>query len=173
MLKSSYIKTHTCEYFFTLIISFGLTVNVASSFIMDEKVFNNYLLVTAIVAAVNFFLFAAGTNKKTTIAGIVLYFLATCVGVFYIISNGKISNLEGEKSGYTLMIIIAVVCTTAVYLVTRNRKVFVVFIPISLVVCAAFRFLEYPVSVVGFVLMIIGIVLELIYKVYYPLLKQL
>ena len=167
MLKSSYIKTHICEYFFTLMISFGLTMNVASSFIMDEKVFNNYLLVTAIVATLDIFLLVAGVNKKMTIVGIVLYVFAACAGVLYIISTGKISGLEGENSGYTLVIIIAVVCTTAVYLVTRNRKVFVVFIPISLVVCAAFRFLEYPVSVVGFVLMIIGIVLELIYKVYY------
>lgn len=167
MLKSSYIKTHICEYFFTLMISFGLAVNVASSFIMDEKVFNNFPLITVVIVTLNFLLFVAGINKKATIAGIVLYALAACSGVLYMISTGKIVGLEGENSGYTLMIIIIVICTTAVYLVTRNRNVFIVFIPISLILCAAFRFLEYPTSVTGFALMVIGIVLELIYKVYY------
>lgn len=167
MLKSSYIKTHICEYFFTLMISFGLVINVASSFIIDEEVFNNFLLIAAIVAVLNLLLFVAGMNKKATIAGIVLYVLAACTGVLYMISTGKIAELEGETSGYTLMIVIAVLCTTAVYLVTRNRKIFVAFIPVALIVCAAFRFLEYPVSVPGFILMITGMVLELVYKVYY------
>lgn len=172
MLKSSYIKTHICEYFFTLMISFGLAINVASSFVMEESVLSNHLLMIAVVAVLNLLLFVAGINKKTAIVGIVVYILLATAGTVYMISSGRLTSLEGEKSGYSLMIIILVVCTTVVYLATRNRRILIAFIPTSLIVCAAFRFLEYPVSVVGFILLVLGLGLELIYKVYYDSLME-
>ncbi len=167
MLKSSYIKTHICEYFFTLMISFGFAINVASSFVIEKEVFGNYVFMILVVSFLNLSLFAAGINKKTTIAGIAIYVLAALSAMAYIVSTGKLISLEGEKSGYTLMAIILVVSTTFVYLITRNRKLFIVFIPVLTLVCAAFKFLEYPVSSIGFILLVVGAGLELIYKVYY------
>lgn len=172
MLKSSYIKTHIAEYFFTLMISFGLAINVASSFVINESVFSNYTLIVSIVSVVNLLMFASGVNKKTTIVGIVLYFLITVFAAVYIGSTGKVAYLEGEKSGNTLMIIILIVSTTIVYLATRNKKIFSIFVPTATIVCAAFRFLEYPVSALGFVMLVLGIVLEFLYKTYYDSLME-
>ena len=95
MLKSSYIKTHICEYFFTLMISFGLAINVASSFVMEDSVLSNRLLMIAVVAVLNLLLFVAGINKKTAIVGIVVYVLLATAGMIYMISSGRLTSLEG------------------------------------------------------------------------------
>lgn len=167
-----YLQSHIWDFIFTVMIAVGLGLNVLSSFELNTPLLTNYAVMILTVVAVNLFCFISGYNKKNTITGIITGIVLVVAGVVLVASKGYFSS--GNETAASVPIFWAVMIFSAVftYLLTRNRKIAIFFSVGALIVCAAFRFLEYPVSTVGFLVMTFGLVLEILCRVYHDSLEK-
>ncbi len=162
----SYVKLHAWDYLLTVIIAVGMHLNVFSAFMIRESYMHNYVLVAAVTALVTAILFLAGYNKRNALAGAAGFGIALVGWIIYLRANDLI-DLSGEADE-TIPAFWTIVLfgTVVIYLLTRSRKVLYAAAPVGLLFCAAFKFLEYPVSVPGLILLITGLLLEILYLVY-------
>lgn len=162
----NYVKLHAWDYLLTVIIAVGMHLNVFSAFMIRESYMHNYVLVAIVTAAVMVVMFLIGYNKRNAIVGGVGWGIALVVWVIYLRANDLI-DLSGETDE-TIPAFWTIVLfgSTVVYLLTRSKKILYAAAPVGLLFCGAFRFLEYPVSVPGLFLLVIGILLEILYLVY-------
>ena len=86
--------------------------------------------------------------------------------IIYLRANDLINLEEGADETIPAFWSIVIFGSALIYLLTRSRKILFGAAPIGLLFCAAFKFLEYPVSVPGLFILIIAIILEILYLVY-------
>lgn len=161
-----YVKLHVWDYLLTVMVAVGMHLNVFSAFMIRESYMQNYLLVTIVTAVVTAIMYVIGFDKRNTVIGAVGWGIALIGWIIYLRANDMI-DMSGE-SDETIPAFWSIVVfgTAVIYLLTRNRKVFYAAAPIGLLFCAAFRFLKYPVSVPGLILLVAGILLMILYLVY-------
>lgn len=162
----NYVKLHAWDYLLTVLIAVGMHLNVFSAFMIRESYMHNYALVAAVTAVVTAIMFVVGYNRRNAVVGAAGMGVAL-VGWIIFLRAKDLIDLSGE-SDETIPAFWTIVLfgTAVIYLLTRSRKVLYAAAPVGLLFCAAFRFLEYPVSVPGLILLIAGLLLEILYLVY-------
>lgn len=162
----NYVKLHAWDYFLTVLIAAGMHLNVFSAFMIRESYMHNYVLVAAVTAVVTAVMFVVGYDRRNAVVG-AAGIGAALVGWIIFLRAKDLIDLSGESDETVPAFWTIILFGTAViYLLTRSRKVLYAAAPVGLLFCAAFRFLEYPVSVPGLILLIAGLLLEILNLVY-------
>lgn len=163
-----YIRLHAWDFLLTVIIAIGMHLNTFSAFMIRDSYMTNYALVAAVTLAIMAVMYVIGYNKRTALIGSAGIGVALIVWVIVLRAGGFLDDLSAEGADETIPAFWTILLfgTTVIYVLTRSRKVLFFAAPIGLLFCAAFRFLEYPVSVPGLFLLVAGVILELLYLVY-------
>ena len=145
-----YVKLHAWDFLLTVLIAIGMHLNTFSAFMIR-------------VMAV---MYVIGYNKRNALIGAGGIGLALIIWIIYLRANDYLDLEDGADETFPAFWTIVLFGTGVIYLLTRNRKILFGAAPIGLLFCAAFKFLEYPVSVPGLFLLVIAIILEILYLVY-------
>ena len=161
-----YVRLHAWDFILTVLIAIGMHLNTFSAFMIRESYMTNYLLVTVVTTLVMAVMFVIGYNKRNTIIGGAGWAVFLIGWIIYLRANDLINLEEGADETIPAFWSIVIFGSALIYLLTRSRKILFGAAPIGLLFCAAFKFLEYPVSVPGLFILIIAIILEILYLVY-------
>ena len=161
-----YVRLHAWDFILTVLIAIGMHLNTFSAFMIRESYMTNYLLVTVVTTLVMAVMFVIGYNKRNTIIGGAGWAVFLLGWIIYLRANDLINLEEGADETIPAFWSIVIFGSALIYLLTRSRKILFGAAPIGLLFCAAFKFLEYPVSVPGLFILIIAIILEILYLVY-------
>lgn len=161
-----YVRLHAWDFILTVLIAIGMHLNTFSAFMIRESYMTNYLLVAAVTTVVMAVMFVIGYNKRNTIIGGAGWAVFLIGWIIYLRANDLIDLEDGADETIPAFWSIVLFGSALIYLLTRSRKILFGAAPIGLLFCAAFKFLEYPVSVPGLFLLIIAIILEILYLVY-------
>lgn len=161
-----YVKLHAWDFLLTVLIAIGMHLNTFSAFMIRESYMTNYVLVAAVTTVVMAIMYVIGYNKRNALIGAGGIGLALIVWIIFLRANDYLDLEEGADETFPAFWTIVLFGTAVIYLLTRNRKILFGAAPIGLLFCAAFKFLEYPVSVPGLFLLVIAIILEILYLVY-------
>lgn len=161
-----YVRLHAWDFLLTVLIAIGMHLNTFSAFMIRESYMTNYLLVTVVTTLVMAVMFVIGYNKRNTIIGGAGWAVFLIGWIIYLRANDLINLEEGADETIPAFWSIVIFGSALIYLLTRSRKILFGAAPIGLLFCAAFKFLEYPVSVPGLFILIIAIILEILYLVY-------
>lgn len=162
----SYLRLHGWDFFLTVLIAVGMHLNTFSAFMIRDSYMTNYLLVAVVTTLVVAVMYVLGYSKLNTIIGVACWGLFLVGWLIYLRTNDLIDLSEGADETIPAFWTILLFGSALIYLLTRSRKVLYAAAPIGLLFCAAFRFLEYPVSVPGLILLVAGLVLEILYLTY-------
>lgn len=163
-----YVRLHAWDFILTICIAIGMHLNTFSAFMIRESYMTNYALVAIVTALVVAIMYVIGYNKRTSLIGGVSIGVALIVWVIILRARGYLDDLSAEGTDETIPAFWTIVLfgTALIFVLTRSRKVLFFAAPIGLLFCAAFKFLEYPVSVPGLLLLVAAVILELLYLVY-------
>ena len=161
-----YVKLHAWDFLLTVLIAIGMHLNTFSAFLIRESYMTNYLLVAVVTTVVMAVMYVIGYNKRNALIGAGGIGLALIIWIIYLRANDYLDLEDGADETFPAFWTIVLFGTGVIYLLTRNRKILFGAAPIGLLFCAAFKFLEYPVSVPGLFLLVIAIILEILYLVY-------
>ena len=161
-----YVRLHAWDFLLTVLIAIGMHLNTFSAFMIRESYMTNYLLVTVVTTLVMAVMFVIGYNKRNTIIGGAGWAVFLIGWIIYLRANDLINLEEGADETIPAFWSIVIFGSALIYLLTRSRKILFGAAPVGLLFCAAFKFLEYPVSVPGLFILIIAIILEILYLVY-------
>ena len=161
-----YVKLHAWDFLLTVLIAIGMHLNTFSAFMIRESYMTNYLLVAVVTTVVMAVMYVIGYNKRNALIGAGGIGLALIIWIIYLRANDYLDLEDGADETFPAFWTIVLFGTGVIYLLTRNRKILFGAAPIGLLFCAAFKFLEYPVSVPGLFLLVIAIILEILYLVY-------
>ena len=161
-----YVRLHAWDFILTVLIAIGMHLNTFSAFMIRESYMTNYLLVAVVTTLVMAVMFVIGYNKRNTIIGGAGWAVFLIGWIIYLRANDLINLKEGADETIPAFWSIVIFGSALIYLLTRSRKILFGAAPIGLLFCAAFKFLEYPVSVPGLFILIIAIILEILYLVY-------
>ena len=163
-----YVRLHAWDFILTICIAIGMHLNTFSAFMIRESYMTNYALVAIVTTLVMAVMYVIGYNKRTSLIGGVGIGVALIVWVIILRARGYLDDLSAEGTDETIPAFWTIVLfgTALIYVLTRSRKVLFFAAPIGLLFCAAFKFLEYPVSVPGLLLLVAAVILELLYLVY-------
>ena len=161
-----YVRLHAWDFILTVLIAIGMHLNTFSAFMIRESYMTNYLLVAAVTTVVMAVMFVIGYNKRNAIIGGAGWAVFLIGWVIFLRANDLINLEDGADETIPAFWSIVLFGSALIYLLTRSRKILFGAAPIGLLFCAAFRFLEYPVSVPGLFILIIAVILEILYLVY-------
>ena len=161
-----YVRLHAWDFILTVLIAIGMHLNTFSAFMIRESYMTNYLLVAAVTTVVMAVMFVIGYNKRNAIIGGAGWAVFLIGWIIYLRANDLINLEDGADETIPAFWSIVIFGSALIYLLTRNRKILFGAAPIGLLFCAAFKFLEYPVSVPGLFILIIAVILEILYLVY-------
>lgn len=161
-----YVRLHAWDFLLTVLIAIGMHLNTFSAFMIRESYMTNYLLVAVVTTLVMAVMFVIGYNKRNTIIGGAGWAVFLIGWIIYLRANDLINLEDGADETIPAFWSIVLFGSALIYLLTRSRKILFGTAPIGLLFCAAFKFLEYPVSVPGLFILIIAIILEILYLVY-------
>lgn len=161
-----YVKLHAWDFLLTVLIAIGMHLNTFSAFMIRESYMTNYLLVAIVTTVVMAIMFAIGYNKRNTIIGGAGWAVFLIGWIIYLRANDLIDLEEGADETIPAFWSIVIFGSALIYLLTRSRKILFGAAPVGLLFCAAFKFLEYPVSVPGLFILVIAVILEILYLVY-------
>ncbi len=161
-----YVRLHAWDFILTVLIAIGMHLNTFSAFMIRESYMTNYLLVAAVTTVVMAVMFVIGYNKRNTIIGGAGWAVFLIGWIIYLRANDLINLEDGADETIPAFWSIVLFGSALIYLLTRSRKILFGAAPIGLLFCAAFKFLEYPVSVLGLFILIIAVILEILYLVY-------
>lgn len=161
-----YVRLHAWDFILTVLIAIGMHLNTFSAFMIRESYMTNYLLVTVVTTLVMAVMFVIGYNKRNTIIGGAGWAVFLIGWIIYLRANDLINLEEGADETIPAFWSIVIFGSALIYLLTRSRKILFGAAPVGLLFCAAFKFLEYPVSVPGLFILVIAVILEILYLVY-------
>ena len=161
-----YVRLHAWDFLLTVLIAIGMHLNTFSAFMIRESYMTNYLLVTVVTTLVMAVMFVIGYNKRNTIIGGAGWAVFLLGWIIYLRANDLINLEEGADETIPAFWSIVIFGSALIYLLTRSRKILFGAAPVGLLFCAAFKFLEYPVSVLGLFILVIAVILEILYLVY-------
>ena len=161
-----YVRLHAWDFILTVLIAIGMHLNTFSAFMIRESYMTNYLLVAVVTTLVMAVMFVIGYNKRNTIIGGAGWAVFLIGWIIYLRANDLINLEDGADETIPAFWSIVLFGSALIYLLTRSRKILFGAAPIGLLFCAAFKFLEYPVSVLGLFILIIAVILEILYLVY-------
>lgn len=161
-----YVRLHAWDFILTVLIAIGMHLNTFSAFMIRESYMTNYLLVTVVTTLVMAVMFVIGYNKRNTIIGGAGWAVFLIGWIIYLRANDLINLEEGADETIPAFWSIVIFGSALIYLLTRSRKILFGAAPVGLLFCAAFKFLEYPVSVLGLFILVIAVILEILYLVY-------
>lgn len=162
----SYIRLHAWDFVLTFFMSLGFCLNLFSAWVIRDQYTRNYPLIIVVILAVNALMYVIGYNKKTALIGAAGWCVFAVIWVLFMRSRGWLTFNEEIDKSIPAFWSVLLFATALVYLLTRNRKVLLGVLPFGLLVLAAFRFLEYPVSTAGLFIFVAASALEVLYKVY-------
>lgn len=161
-----YVRLHAWDFILTVLIAIGMHLNTFSAFMIRESYMTNYLLVTVVTTLVMAVMFVIGYNKRNTIIGGAGWAVFLIGWIIYLRANDLINLEEGADETIPAFWSIVIFGSALIYLLTRSRKILFGAAPVGMLFCAAFKFLEYPVSVPGLFILVIAVILEILYLVY-------
>ena len=163
-----YIRLHAWDFILTICIAIGMHLNTFSAFMIRESYMTNYVLVAIVTTLVMAAMYVIGYNKRTSLIGGAGIGIVLIIWIIILRARGYLDNLSAEGADETIPAFWTIVLfgTALIYVLTRSRKVLFFAAPIGLLFCGAFKFLEYPVSVLGLLLLVAAVILELLYLVY-------
>lgn len=162
----TYLRLHAWDFLLTVLIAIGMHLNTFSAFMIRESYMTNYPLIATATVLVMLLMFVFGYNKRNAMIGAGSMAAALAIWIIYLRAKDMLSLEEGADETFPAFWTIVVFGSAIIYLLTRSRKVLFFAAPIGLLFCAAFRFLEYPVSVPGLFLLVAAVILEIMYLVY-------
>ena len=161
-----YAEVHLWDYIFTLLISVGFSINAFSAFQINETYLTNYLLVAAIAAVTNLLMFIAGFSKNNTLIGSGIAVVAVIAWALFLRAQGMLNMNDKVDKSMPFVITITVFVTAITFIFSRKKKALLIFVPILTMLVGAFAFLEYPVNVPLYILMVVGLILEVLYSTF-------
>lgn len=161
-----YVKLHAWDFLLTVLIAIGMHLNTFSAFMIRESYMTNYLLVAVVTTVVMAVMFVIGYSKRNAIIGGAGWAVFLIGWIIYLRANDLINLEDGADETVPAFWTIVLFGSAIVYLLTRSRKILFGAAPVGLLFCAAFKFLEYPVSVPGLFILVIAVILEILYLVY-------
>ena len=162
----TYLRLHGWEFLLAVCIAVGMHLNTFSAFMIRESYMTNYVLVAVVTTLVMAVMYVIGYNKRNTIIGAAVWGVGLIGWIIYLRANDLIDLSEGADETIPAFWSILLFGTAIIYLLTRSRKILYFAAPIGLMFCAAFKFLEYPVSAPGLFLLVIAVILELLFLVF-------
>ncbi len=162
----NYLRLHAWDFLLTVLIAIGMHLNTFSAFMIRESYMTNYVLVAVVTTAVMALMYVIGYHRRNVIVGAAGWLVALLGWIIYLRANDLIDMSEGADETIPAFWTIVTFGTAVIYLLTRSRKVLYAAAPIGLLFCAAFRFLEYPVSTVGLFLLVAALIMEILYLTY-------
>lgn len=163
-----YVRLHAWDFILTVLIAIGMHLNTFSAFMIRESYMTNYVLVATVTLAITALMYIIGYNKRNALIGGIGIGVSLIVWIIVLRAGGYLDDLSAETADETIPAFWTIVLfgTALIYVLTRSRKVLFFAAPIGLLFCAAFKFLEYPVSIPGLFLLVAAVILDLLYLVY-------
>lgn len=161
-----YFKDHIWDIVCCWVLSAGLTMNVFSGYDSPDAKVGSIPLIFLVCAVFTGLLFIAGYNKQTTIAGIGAAVILVLAAVIYVRSTGALAEGSHIDESPALFWMVTIGTSAVCYLLSRWRIGTVVLLVMGAIMTAAFCFLDYPVSLPGFLLFIAGTIVIFLYRVY-------
>ena len=162
----NYARLHAWDFILTVLIAIGMHLNTFSAFMIRESYTTNYVLIAAVTILVTAVMYVIGYQKRNMIIGAVGWGAALIGWIIYLRANDLIDMTEGADETIPAFWTILLFGTALIYVLTRSRKVLFGAAPVGLLFCGAFKFLEYPVSVPGLIILVVAVILDILYLVY-------
>lgn len=162
----NYVRLHAWDFILTVFIAIGMHLNTFSAFMIRESYTTNYVLIAAVTVLVTAVMYVIGYQKRNMIIGAVAWGVALIGWIIYLRANDLIDTTEGADETIPAFWTILLFGTALIYVLTRSRKVLFGAAPVGLLFCGAFKFLEYPVSVPGLIILVVAVILDILYLVY-------
>lgn len=161
-----YYIDHIWDMLCCWILSAGLALNVFAGYDSPDPKVGSLPLTFLFCALLTVVLFAAGFNKKTTIAGIGAAVILLLAAVMAVRSSGALGEDALIDNNPALFWMVIIGTAAACYLLSRWRIGTVILLVAGVILTAAFCFLEYPVHLLGFLMFIAGTIVIFLYRVY-------
>lgn len=162
----NYVRLHAWDFLLTVFIAIGMHLNTFSAFMIRESYTTNYVLIASVTVLVTAVMYVIGYQKRNMIIGAVAWGVALIGWIIYLRANDLIDTTEGADETIPAFWTILLFGTALIYVLTRSRKVLFGAAPVGLLFCGAFKFLEYPVSVPGLIILVVAVILDILYLVY-------
>ena len=162
----NYVRLHAWDFLLTVFIAIGMHLNTFSAFMIRESYTTNYVLIAAVTVLVTAVMYVIGYQKRNMIIGAAAWGVALIGWIIYLRANDLIDTTEGADETIPAFWTILLFGTALIYVLTRSRKVLFGAAPVGLLFCGAFKFLEYPVSVPGLIILVVAVMLDILYLVY-------
>lgn len=165
-----YVTYRFWDWVLCICMSVGLTVNIFSGFELTDKYSSNIVIVVFVTALAHVVFFLMALNKKTTITGIIIWFLAMVALVAYFQKYQPFMN--DKTQSVQIFWIITVGIALLVFLATRTKVGLVLLFLCGNIVMAAAYFLEFPVQDAGYIVYLFSCFAACMYRVYVVKLKS-
>ena len=160
-----YLRGQIWEILTCTAASAGLALNLYAGFYLPESLTAAWPLTVLIALAVTVLLTLAAYSRRTTLAGLVIAAAAVIAVVLWARSGG-ILETDVLSTHPLLFAALAVLAPVLVFLLGRTRPGLVILFLGGSVLCAAFCFLQYPVSLPGCLAFVGGTALLYLQRVY-------
>lgn len=160
----NYWKYKIWDVILCIVISLGLTINLLSGFRIDDvaQKWLPYLIVGICLTSMVCALFAF--NKKTAVAGIlagIALFL-----VMIVLSRTQKWFAHEEQSTVQILVVVMVIVSVLVFLAGRSRVGRIIMLLLGNLLQAGAAFLQFPVTLWGYLLFLIGCGILIFYHTY-------
>ena len=159
-----FAKSRLAEYLACVMMSLGLCYAIYAGFVLDDSFYTSYPLTFIAVFAVTAIMYLLSYNRITVGIGIGLGVIGTAA-VIIIMKNTEPWNNEEESSTFIFWLI-TILVSVIIFLVTRSRLGCVIGIILSNLIFAGSYFLDFPVKLWQYILLVFGGVLLFLLRVY-------
>ncbi len=161
-----YFKNHLWELLSCIILSAALSLNVFAGYEITDPKASGWLTTGLVCAVSMMLLFAAGYNRRTTVAGIAVT-LVLLVAAVIAIRSFHMSDGRRIDDNPVLFWLVTIGTSVVCYLLSRWRISLIILLTGGSIMLAAFGFLRYPVSLPAFFVFLFSVILLYLHRVYH------
>jgi len=161
-----HLDTRLWDFILCVFISIGLSLNVFAGYDMTNPLADNILAVSGIVFAVTALLFISADNKKNLLAAIFITVTGVVAGILALHNSSAFNDMKTIDANPLLFWIIVIGTSLTVFWTSRSRAGLILLFLAGSITVAAFAFLEFPVSLVGYIDFIFSVFVMFMYRAY-------
>ena len=160
-----YLRSQIWEILTCTAAGAGLALNLCAGFYLPEHLTAAWPLTIFIALAVTVLLTLAAYIKRTTLIGLGVGVLLVLCAVLWA-REAEVLSAQGLSTHPLLYVLLAVLAPVLVFLAGRTQTGLIVCFLVGSVLIAAFWFLQYPVSLGGYLAFVAGTLLLYLQRVY-------
>jgi hypothetical protein len=161
-----YTGKYFCDFILCVLISTGLSLNVFAGYEMTDTLSGNLFAAAGVVIVVTALQFLAYHNRRTLIILIIAEAAALIAAIVILQQMGVFSESQTIDGNPLLFWIIVISTSLVVFWAARTRTGLVILFLTGTIMTAAFDFLQYPVSLWGYFVFVLGAFILFLYRVY-------